>query len=120
MELFEWVIALLLGAVVLTAIARCLGAPYPALLAAGGAVLALVPNGPRLALDPELALALFIAPVLLDAAYDSSPRDLRDDWVPVGSLVLVAVGVTTAAVSACESSPTASGSRRCSRSWGTR
>ena len=45
-----------------------------------------------------MALALFVAPVLLDAAYDTSPRDLRDNWLPVTCLVLVAVGLTTAAV----------------------
>jgi CPA1 family monovalent cation:H+ antiporter len=49
-------------------------------------------------LEPELALALFLAPVLLDAAYDTSPRDLKDNWLPVTCLVLVAVGLTTAAV----------------------
>ena len=43
-------------------------------------------------------LALFVAPVLLDAAYDTSLRDLRDNWVPVASLVVFAVGLTTAAV----------------------
>jgi hypothetical protein len=36
------------------------------------------------------------APVLLDAAYDTSPRDLRDNWLPVTCPVLVAVGVTRA------------------------
>jgi CPA1 family monovalent cation:H+ antiporter len=49
-------------------------------------------------LPPELILALFVAPVLLDAAYDTSLRDLRDNWLPVSSLVLVAVGLTTMAV----------------------
>jgi CPA1 family monovalent cation:H+ antiporter len=48
-------------------------------------------------LPPELILALFVAPVLLDAAYDTSLRDLRDNWRPVLSLVLVAVGLTTVA-----------------------
>ena len=43
-------------------------------------------------------LALFVAPVLLDAAYDASLRDLRDNWVVVGGLVVFAVGLTTAAV----------------------
>ena len=51
--------------------------PYPALLALAGAVLALLPGTPSVTLDPQLALALFVAPVLLDAAFDSSPRDLR-------------------------------------------
>jgi CPA1 family monovalent cation:H+ antiporter len=36
--------------------------------------------------------------VLLDAAYDASPRDLRDNWAPLVGLVVFAVGLTTAAV----------------------
>jgi CPA1 family monovalent cation:H+ antiporter len=44
------------------------------------------------------ALALFVAPTLLDAAFDSSPRDMRDNIVPVVSLALGAVGFTIAAV----------------------
>ena len=47
---------------------------------------------------PELALALFVAPVLLDAAYDASLRDLKDNWVPVAGLVVFAVGLTTVVV----------------------
>src|SRR5271166_1470725 len=53
---------------------------------------------PEAALDPELALALFVAPVLLDAAYDTSLRDLRQNWAPVGGLVLGAVALTVFAV----------------------
>jgi monovalent cation/hydrogen antiporter len=36
--------------------------------------------------------------VLLDAAYDTSLRDLRDNWLPVTGLVVIAVGLTTVAV----------------------
>jgi CPA1 family monovalent cation:H+ antiporter len=96
--IFEWVIGILVGAVILSLLAKRIGAPYPALLALGGAVLAFTPGAPRIALEPDLALALFLAPVLLDAAYDTSPRDLKDNWLPVTSLVLIAVGLTTAAV----------------------
>ena len=46
-------------------------------LALGGALLAFVPGAPSFTLPPELALALFVAPVLLDAAYDASLRDLQ-------------------------------------------
>jgi CPA1 family monovalent cation:H+ antiporter len=35
---------------------------------------------------------------LLDAAFDSSPRDLKHNWRPVASLALIAVGLTVAAV----------------------
>ncbi len=98
MEVFEIVVALLLGGAALAAVARRVGAPYPALVALAGAALALVPNVPTLVLDPELALALFVAPVLADAAFDASPRDLRWNWRPVASLALGAVALTIVVV----------------------
>ena len=98
MQVFEIVILLLLIGAGLAALARRIGAPYPALLALAGAALALLPETPPVMLDPELALALFVAPVLLDAAFDASPRDLRENWRPVASLALVTVALTVAAV----------------------
>ena len=92
---FESLLSVLLVAVLLAAIARRVGAPYPAFLALGGAVLAFLPGAPRFSIDPTVALALFVAPVLLDAAYDTSPRDLRDNWVAVASLAVVSVLLTT-------------------------
>src|SRR5688500_9018118 len=98
MEVFEVVIAMLVGGAVLAALARRVGAPYPALVALAGVVLALIPGVPSLVLDPELALTLFVAPVLLDAAFDASPRDLRANWRAVAGLALGAVALTTVVV----------------------
>jgi CPA1 family monovalent cation:H+ antiporter len=95
---FESILVLLLAAVVLAAAARRIHAPYPALLAVGGVALAFVPGAPAFVLDPPLALALFVAPVLLDTAYDASPRDLRHNWVAVTSLAVGVVLLTTGAV----------------------
>jgi Na+/H+ antiporter len=96
--LFELVIALLLAGAVLSAWARRVSIPYPALLAVAGAALALLPHAPTVSLDPGLALALFVAPVLLDAAFDSSPRDLKQEWRAVVGLAVAAVAATIAAV----------------------
>jgi CPA1 family monovalent cation:H+ antiporter len=98
MRVFEIVIALLLGGAGLAALARRIGTPYPALVALAGATLALVPGTPTIVLDPSLALALFVAPVLLDAAFDASPRDLRANWRPVAGLAVGAVALTIVAV----------------------
>ena len=98
MAFFQLVLGLLLLGAVLTAIAQRIGAPYPALLAIAGALLALVPSGATARLDPDIALALFVAPTLLDAAFDTSPRDLKANWLAVSSLVLIAVILTVAAV----------------------
>ena len=69
------------------ALARRFKLPYPVLLAVAGAAVAVAQVDVGLHLNPELALALFIAPVLLDAAYDTSLRDLKRHWAPVASLV---------------------------------
>ena len=98
MHELEQLLGLFVAAVILAAVARRAGAPYPVFLALGGAMLAFVPVAPSFTLPPELALALFVAPVLLDAAYDASLRDLRDNWAPVTGLVVFAVGLTTVAV----------------------
>ena len=98
MRELEALVGLVLAAVLLAAAARRVGAPYPAFLALGGAILAFVPGAPSFTVPPELALALFVAPVLLDAAYDASPRDLKDNWAPVIGLVVIAVVLTTIAV----------------------
>lgn len=98
MHVFEIIIALLLAGAGLTALAQRIGTPYPALVALAGALLALVPGTPTLVLDPELALALFVAPVLLDSAFDSSARDLRANWRTIAGLALGAVALTVVAV----------------------
>ena len=95
---FGSLLGVLLVAVLLAALARRVGAPYPAFLALGGAALAFLPGAPSFSIDPTVALALFVAPVLLDAAYDTSPRDLKDNWVAVASLAVVSVVLTTLAV----------------------
>ena len=51
---------------------------HPSLLAIAGAGLAFLPFAPQIRIEPDLALALFVAPALLDAAFDTSPRGLRD------------------------------------------
>jgi len=98
MRELEALIGFIVAAVALAALARRVGAPYPVFLAVGGALLAFVPGAPLFTVPPELALALFVAPVLLDAAYDASPRDLKDNWAPLVSLVVFAVSLTTIAV----------------------
>lgn len=100
MHLFENILILLVAATLLSMFARRLAIPYPALLALGGVGIALFPMQglPQVDLSPELVLTLFVAPILLDAAHDTSLRDLRYNWRPISSLVLIAVGLTTLAV----------------------
>jgi Na+/H+ antiporter len=98
MALFESLLTLAAVAIVLLQVSRRLGVPYPAMLAMAGATVAVLPWSTPIAIDPQLALVLFIAPALLDAAYDLPPREMKRHWMPIIALAGVAVLLTTAAV----------------------
>jgi len=98
MELFEVTLLLLAVAVVLLQAARRLRVPYPALLALVGGFVAALPFAPRLTIEPRLALALFVAPAVMDTAFELPPRELLRNWIPLVSLAVMLVLVTTAVV----------------------
>jgi CPA1 family monovalent cation:H+ antiporter len=98
MSLFESTLALLAIAVVLFHYARRLRVPYPSLLALVGGCVAALPFAPQLHIEPRLALALFVAPAVMDSAFDIPPRELLRNWVPLVSLAIVLVLITAAAV----------------------
>src|ERR1700738_400979 len=98
MQLFEITLLLLAIAVVFLQVARRLRVPYPSLLALAGGCVAVLPFAPHVRIQPELALALFVAPAVLDAAFDMPPREMLRNWVPLVSLAVVLVLLTTAAV----------------------
>lgn len=88
MSFFESLIVLLLVAAVLLQVSRRLSLPYPAMLAGAGVLVACLPGSPAIGIEPNTALALFIAPVIVDAAYDFPPgAALR----LLGSLLVFAV-----------------------------
>ena len=98
MSFFESLVALLLTAIVLLQFSRRMRIPYPTMLAAAGVVLALIPGTPSITLDPATALALFIAPALVDAAFDFPAGAVRKLWRQLFAMAVVAVLLTTAAV----------------------
>jgi len=95
---FESLLVLLAIAILLLQASRRLAIPYPTMLAAAGVVLALVPGAPRIELDPHTVLALFVAPVLVDAAFDFPVGAVRRLWRPLFALAVVAVLLSAGAV----------------------
>lgn len=98
MSWLETLVLLLLVSALLLPLARRLAVPYPTLLALAGALAAIMPSAPSIALDPQVALLVFIAPALLSAAYDTSPHALLRHWRPLFALAVMAVALTTAVV----------------------
>ena len=68
-ETFELVLVLLATVVALHWAAAKIGIPPSAALLVGGGALAFLPGIPEISLDPELALVLFLPPLLMDGAY---------------------------------------------------
>ncbi len=96
----EFLIGLLAVVGLLALLARTFGVPYPIFLVLGGLGLGLVPALPDIDLPPDVILLVFIPPLLLSAAFFSSPRELRAHARPIGMLAIVLVLITTSAVAA--------------------
>jgi len=97
-DLFELILLLMTVVVGLELIARRLRMPPAAALILGGIVLALIPDAPGIELDPDLALVLFLPPLLLASAYFTSWRDFRANLRIIVQLAVGAVAFTTAIV----------------------
>ena len=95
---FESLVALLAVAVLLLQLTRRMHLPYPGVLAAAGVAVAMLPGAPNIPIDPPTMLALFIAPVLVDSAYDFPVRAARRMMLPLIFFAVVAVLATTGVV----------------------
>src|SRR2546427_6867474 len=98
MRNFETVQPLLVGVTLLALVARRFQLPPPALLVAGGLVVALVPGLPVVRFDPQLVFLVFIPPLLYRASLLASYRDVRANFRPILSLGVGHVLFATLAV----------------------
>ena len=98
MTFFETLVALLAVAILLLQVTRRMRLPYPGILAAAGVGVAMLPGAPTIPIDPPTALALFIAPVLIDSAYDFPLGAAKRMLLPLFLYAVVAILVTTGVV----------------------
>src|SRR5438132_10179863 len=89
MHHFETVLALLVGVTFLALVARRLAIPTPAVLLAGGVLVALLPGLPAVQFDPQLVFLVFIPPLLFRTSLLASYRDVRANLRPI---LLLGVG----------------------------
>ena len=95
---FEIILALMGGVIMLELAARRLHLPQAAAFVLGGMALALIPGTPDIELDPDLALVLFLPPLLLAGAFLTAWRDFRAELRIILQLAVGAVLFTTAVV----------------------
>jgi CPA1 family monovalent cation:H+ antiporter len=90
----EFLIALLALVAVLARAANALNVPYPVFLVLGGLAVGLVPGTPRVELQPDLVLLIFLPPLVYYAAFYTSPRELREHARDIAGLAVGLVLVT--------------------------
>ena len=100
MEPLVVVLAVLVAIAALYWVATRIGVPYPTLFVLGGLALAFVPGVPRIVLDPDLVLLVFLPPLLFIAATETPIRELRTNIAPITRLALGLVIVTILVVAA--------------------
>jgi Na+/H+ antiporter len=84
----------------LSVLAAAVHVPYPIVLVLGGLVLGFVPGVPRVELQPDLVLVLFLPPLLYVSSFFASPRELRSDARTISLLAVGLVLATMVAVAA--------------------
>ncbi|MCX7373433.1 MAG: Na+/H+ antiporter [Alphaproteobacteria bacterium] len=89
MEIVHAVLWMLAACIGLALLARRFDLPYAVVLIVGGMVLAFMPGLPDVQLDPDVALAFFLPPLLMASAYRTDWRAFRRNLRPI---LLLAVG----------------------------
>jgi monovalent cation/hydrogen antiporter len=95
-SVIEVVVALLAVVAAVTLVAERIGVPYPILIVVAGLGLGFVV--PRVELEPDIVLLLFLPPILFSTAYFMSPRELWRNVRPISLLAVGLVITTTLAV----------------------
>jgi Na+/H+ antiporter len=93
-----FITALFISVAGLNAVARWLAIPYPIVLVLGGLVIGLIPGMPKVELDPDLVLVIFLPPLLYSAAFFADLRALRANARPISLLAIGLVLLTTVVV----------------------
>jgi CPA1 family monovalent cation:H+ antiporter len=95
----ELVVLYLMGLVVaLTVLARRFHTPYPIVLVIGGLAASLLPNVPEVSLNPDVVFLILLPPLLFAAAFHTSWRDFRMNFVSIFLLAFGLVGFTVLAL----------------------
>ncbi len=92
------VFGLLVAIVALAAIATRIRIPYAIFLTLGGLLLGFIPGLPRVELNPDLILFLFLPPLIYSSAWFTSWREFRAGLRPILQLSVGLVLVTTSVV----------------------
>lgn len=98
MENYSIVLFIMGLMIVLSAIATRIKIPYPIILVSAGIGVGFIPGLPTIILNPEIVFLIFLPPLLFDAAFNISYKELRRNIATISTLAIPLVFFTTTAI----------------------
>jgi CPA1 family monovalent cation:H+ antiporter len=95
---FPFYLALIVAIVLLVMLANKLKIAYPILLVLGGLIAGFIPGMPKISVDPELIFVIFLPPLLYEASWAISWKELWRWRRIIGSFAFVVVFLTALSV----------------------
>jgi len=96
--LLPFLLAMVAVIVLLNILGNKLKIAYPILLVVAGLLISFVPGLPMVKIDPDLIFFIFLPPLLFDAAWSISFKEMKKWWRIIGSFAFLVVFFTALSV----------------------
>jgi len=93
-----FLLAMIAAIVLLNMWATKLKIAYPILLVIGGLLVGFIPNLPRVRINPDLIFFIFLPPLLFEASWTISFKEMKKWWRIIGSFAFLVVFFTALSV----------------------
>lgn len=97
-NLFPLFIAMITAIVLLEMLATKLRVAYPILLVLAGLIVSFIPTLPVVTIDPDVIFLIFLPPLLCEAAWSISFKEMKKWWRIIGSFAFLVVFFTALSV----------------------
>ncbi|MFY1047823.1 Na+/H+ antiporter [Chryseobacterium sp. GP-SGM7] len=97
-SLLPFLLAMIAVIVLLNIFAAKLKIAYPILLVTGGLAISFIPGLPVIKIDPDLIFFIFLPPLLFEAAWSISFKEMKKWWRIIGSFAFLVVFFTALSV----------------------
>lgn len=93
-SLLPFLLAMIVAIILIEMLAEKLKVAYPILLVVAGLLISLIPGLPAVHIDPELIFLIFLPPLLFDAAWSISFKEMKRWYRIIGSFAFLVVFFT--------------------------
>ncbi|MBN8864363.1 MAG: Na+/H+ antiporter [Sphingobacteriales bacterium] len=97
-SILPFFLAMIVAIVLLRMLANKLQVAYPILLVLVGLIVSLIPGLPRVQIDPDLIFFIFLPPLLCEASWNISFKEMKKWWRIIGSFAFLVVFFTALSV----------------------